>query len=51
MALPDGVIGNTWAFGAHVPGSSPGRVDKKVKSKNCGSLHEVSNVSNTRYII
>ena len=25
--LPDGVIGNTWAFGAHVPGSSPGRVD------------------------
>ncbi len=24
--LPDGVIGNTWAFGAHVPGSSPGRV-------------------------
>ena len=25
-ALPDGVIGNTWAFGAHVPGSSPGRV-------------------------
>ncbi len=26
VALPDGVIGNTWAFGAHVPGSSPGRV-------------------------
>ena len=24
--LPDGVIGNTWAFGAHIPGSSPGRV-------------------------
>ncbi len=27
--LPDGVIGNTWAFGAHVPGSSPGRVGLK----------------------
>jgi hypothetical protein len=27
FALPDGVIGNTWAFGAHIPGSSPGRVD------------------------
>ena len=26
VALPGGVIGNTWAFGAHVPGSSPGRV-------------------------
>jgi hypothetical protein len=26
FALPDGVIGNTWAFGAHIPGSSPGRV-------------------------
>ncbi len=24
--LPGGVIGNTWAFDAHVPGSSPGRV-------------------------
>ena len=24
--VPDGVIGNTWAFGAYVPGSSPGRV-------------------------
>ena len=26
LVLPGGVIGNTWAFGAHVPGSSPGRV-------------------------
>ena len=26
LALPGGVIGNTWAFGAHIPGSSPGRV-------------------------
>ncbi len=26
VVLPGGVIGNTWAFGAHVPGSSPGRV-------------------------
>jgi hypothetical protein len=26
FVLPDGVIGNTWAFGAHIPGSSPGRV-------------------------
>ncbi len=26
MLLPDGVIGNTWAFGAYIPGSSPGRV-------------------------
>ncbi len=25
--LPDGVIGNTWLFGGHIPGSSPGRVD------------------------
>ena len=24
--LPDGVIGNTWAFGAHILGSSPSRV-------------------------
>jgi hypothetical protein len=24
--IPGGVIGNTWAFGAHIPGSSPGRV-------------------------
>ena len=24
--VPDGVIGNTWAFGAYIPGSSPGRV-------------------------
>jgi hypothetical protein len=29
FALPDGVIGNTWAFGAHIPGSSPGRVALK----------------------
>ena len=26
VQVPGGVIGNTWAFGAHVPGSSPGRV-------------------------
>ncbi len=26
FALPDGVIGNTWPFGGHIPGSSPGRV-------------------------
>ncbi len=32
--LPDGVIGNTWAFGAHVPGSSPGRVVLKLKVEN-----------------
>jgi hypothetical protein len=25
-SLPDGVIGNTWPFGGHIPGSSPGRV-------------------------
>ena len=31
FALPDGVIGNTWAFGAHVPGSSPGRVGLRSK--------------------
>ena len=29
IVLPDGVIGNTWAFGAYVPGSSPGRVGLK----------------------
>ena len=28
--LPDGVIGNTWAFGAHIPGSSPGRVGLEI---------------------
>ena len=27
IVLPDGVIGNTWPFGGHIPGSSPGRVD------------------------
>src|SRR4030042_5462439 len=43
--LPDGVIGNTWAFGAHIPGSSPGRVDlliwnlKKYKTEK-GSMTE-----------
>ncbi len=26
IVLPDGVIGNTWPFGGHIPGSSPGRV-------------------------
>ncbi len=30
VVLPGGVIGNTWAFGAHVPGSSPGRVDLEL---------------------
>ncbi len=35
--LPGGVIGNTRAFGALVPGSSPGRValkSKKVKMQS-----------------
>ena len=27
VSLPGGVIGNTEAFGASIPGSSPGRVD------------------------
>ncbi len=27
LLLPGGVIGNTGAFGASIPGSSPGRVD------------------------
>ncbi len=35
--LPDGVIGNTWAFGAHVPGSSPGRVVLKFIPDGSGS--------------
>jgi hypothetical protein len=31
--LPGGVIGNTGGFGPPIPGSSPGRVDKKIKNK------------------
>jgi hypothetical protein len=30
--LPGGVIGNTGGFGPPIPGSSPGRVDKKLKT-------------------
>jgi hypothetical protein len=32
--LPGGVIGNTGGFGPPIPGSSPGRVVKKVKVQN-----------------
>ncbi len=35
--LPDGVIGNTWAFGAYIPGSSPGRVVLKFIPDGSGS--------------
>ena len=52
LALPGGVIGNTWAFGAHIPGSSPGRVGfacfNKVRWNVAACVIEVVRVSQER---
>ena len=47
--LPDGVIGNTWAFGAHVPGSSPGRVVETKYEIRSTKYETNSNDKNTKF--